>query len=1155
MADEVERVEYVFEGDVSSLRTASQTAIEMLNKYSDTMKKASSTDAFTASQRSTKSMQASINRLTKDVSKMQEKLKSVGDVKLPTGSSTSKAMTDTLKTLNSQMVQLSGVDTVTTKTLTGFRTELEGIRSRLQENSTQVDRLVASEQRFQTTLEAVQSRANSFRDTMTSMKSQLSGAFDPVANKLRTFSATFDGVGAKVQAFKDKATTSFGKVSQLASAVASAFRRVSQDTDTADSTADRLARTHGVLSSSLSKLTSIFKRETTEIQNEKGKLKSKESTLKETTSLHSKLSQTLKNLGNSFTRESRNASVFGRSMKSLGASSGILKKAFQTLTGIQIADWLAQGTKSAIDYIENLNLFNVAMGESAEVGHAFVKQMQEVYGMDPSNLYRYAGYFYQLTDAIGMSDKASSVLSLSLTKASNDIASLFNVPIEQVVDNLASGMQGMSRAVRKYGMDIRATTLQETAATYGLTQQVETMSEANRMALRYITMMNQVSNALHQVTTDEKGATIVLGDFAATIETPANQLRIFKEQMSQLGRAIGNFFVRPLGVAIAYVNGFVMALRTVLNFIAQTIGILKGSISKVDTSGTDKAAKSIAGIGSAASDTAKKLKGITTSFDELNILQDNTDTGGGGVGGGGVNSDDVIDPALEDAIAGMELKIENIKTKANELRDSLLEFFGFSVDAGEIIKWDPSQFENNLINKFPEWTETIEASFDHWGEIVQGFKSVFNSMGVVIDEVKDKLLDFFGQFINDKSVSSFIEELGPRLEKISSYIREHASAIANIIIILGTLTAVLPVVTSIISHVGTALKTIHSIVGTTSKILVSLGKSFNILKGFMSPVTAVILILIGIFALAYTQFESVRDAVDTLAEHFKTMAGSIKDAVTSLWTNCLEPIWKNLKDTLQELWQKHLSKLVEQIGLAVTNIVDVIMIVLTALGQVLSFLFATFGPSISNVINTIVSIIGTAVGIISDIISNILRVINGIIDFVVGVFTGDWKRAWNGVVNVFKGVFGLIASILRGVINTCIDLLNGLIGAIWSAVRGIINGVGSVIRTIGKLLGKNNWGWNIGYQPRISHLATGGVITKPTYAMIGEGKYDEAVIPLGDSPQMQDLVEQIASAVRDNKQGSTTDRPLEVHVFLDSREITSAQNRNNRMYGRTIQNV
>ena len=46
-------------------------------------------------------------------------------------------------------------------------------------------------------------------------------------------------------------------------------------------------------------------------------------------------------------------------------------------------------------------------------------------------------------------------------------------------------------------------------------------------------------------------------------------------------------------------------------------------------------------------------------------------------------------------------------------------------------------------------------------------------------------------------------------------------------------------------------------------------------------------------------------------------------------------------------------------------------------------------------------------------------------------------------------------------------------------------------------------------------MATGGVVTSSTLANIGEGKYNEAVIPLGQSPQFRSMKEDIAQAVID----------------------------------------
>lgn len=44
-------------------------------------------------------------------------------------------------------------------------------------------------------------------------------------------------------------------------------------------------------------------------------------------------------------------------------------------------------------------------------------------------------------------------------------------------------------------------------------------------------------------------------------------------------------------------------------------------------------------------------------------------------------------------------------------------------------------------------------------------------------------------------------------------------------------------------------------------------------------------------------------------------------------------------------------------------------------------------------------------------------------------------------------------------------------------------------------------------------MATGGVVSKPTMALVGEGRYPEAVVPLGNSPQFASMKADIASAV------------------------------------------
>ena len=82
----------------------------------------------------------------------------------------------------------------------------------------------------------------------------------------------------------------------------------------------------------------------------------------------------------------------------------------------------------------------------------------------------------------------------------------------------------------------------------------------------------------------------------------------------------------------------------------------------------------------------------------------------------------------------------------------------------------------------------------------------------------------------------------------------------------------------------------------------------------------------------------------------------------------------------------------------------------------------------------------------------------------------------------------------------------------------------------------------------IAALANGGVVSKPTYAMVGEGRYPEAVVPLGDSPQFARMKAEIAGAVMSglSNYGGRGD-PIEVVVNIDSREIARATERGKRL--------
>lgn len=993
MADNNEEVKYSFQGDVKSLKQATDTAIKLLDSYQKVVAKAVTDGKFNASAKSTQAFNNAITKTTKDVEKLVAKLKKVGDVSLPTGSAPSKALESTIATVSKQMDTISSATSVTTKNLTQLRTELNATRTALTGTAPQVDKLVASEQSFQTILGAVDAKAKKVRATLEAMHNKTATAFDPIANRMRGLSSVFDSMKAKIQGFKDRASQAFSRVSMLASTVASAFRRTSTEADKGDASSKRFAK-------ALEKVSSIFS-------------KTKKSATDTTTSF-----------------------------KKLGSATSLLSKAFVALSGVKIGDWLADATKQSISYIENLNLFTVAMGDAVDEGRAFVATMQELYGMDPSNLMRYAGNFYQLATAIEMPDAAATNLSLILTKASNDIASLFNMDVETVFENLSSGMQGMSRAVRKYGMDIRTTTLQTEAAALGITAQVESMSEANRMGLRFLTMMKQAANAQ--------------GDFARTIEAPANQLRIFREQMSQLGRAIGNFFVGPLGVAISYLNGFIMALRTILTFVAETLGILTGVSGVFDTGAADEEADAISGIGSAADSAAKKVQSLVAPFDELNILQESSaDTDSDAFGS------ELMDPRIAKAIEEMEYKFEQVEMRANKVRNAILEFLGFEVDMGKIISWDPDVLMLNIWEALPEQVQDVLKDLK---PIVKSINNLFETIGKVFKKL-------------------WKNNIQPMLKNITDALK--------------------PVFDTLKVLWDTTISLISSGIDMIS----------DLWESVLEPI-----------------FSAVFDAI-----------GNVMTIVATLWNNVIGPVIQYIVSSVMTLWNNTLRPIITKIISIIGDLIEAVLDIWNeTLAPLLNWLVKSFGPPITKLVNGIWSTVSFVLQNIFNVIDGLLTSLDGIIDFIAGVFTGDWSRAWKGIANIFIGVVNSIISAFEFCVNAVIGLVNAMIRLVYNSVVMLINDILASIENVAEF-----FGFDISLQitapppqipqqhwRRFPELATGGVVSSPTLAMIGEGAHSEAVLPLDDSPQMQDLIQKIADAVdRDDDP-----KPVAVRVYIGDRE-------------------
>lgn len=176
-----------------------------------------------------------------------------------------------------------------------------------------------------------------------------------------------------------------------------------------------------------------------------------------------------------------------------GTSGGILK------TGLLIAAIQRLGTtiggfvNESNAYIENMNLFSVSMGEAADKAKEFINQYTSVLGVDPSNMMRYMGMFNSLVEGFGLSSDAAYTMSKNLTQLSYDMSSFLNIPIDEAMQKIKSGISGEIEPMRAVGIALDQATLQETAYTLGIDKKVSAMTRAQKTELLYYQIMTKTT--------------------------------------------------------------------------------------------------------------------------------------------------------------------------------------------------------------------------------------------------------------------------------------------------------------------------------------------------------------------------------------------------------------------------------------------------------------------------------------------------------------------------------------------------------------------------------------------------------------------------------------------------------------------------------------
>lgn len=328
-----------------------------------------------------------------------------------------------------------------------------------------------------------------------------------------------------------------------------------------------------------------------------------------------------------------------------------------------LVDKLSDCVNISNQFVENLNLFSVTMGESAAEAYEFAEAVNEALGIDTSDWVRYQGFFQSIGKGFGIVTEKADLMSQNLTQLSYDISSFYNTSVDEAYNKVVSGISGELEPLRRYGFALDEATLKQVAYEHGITQSVEAMTQAQKAQLRYVAILEQAGNIG------------ILGDMSRTIDNSANQLRILEARLEQFARAVGNMVMPILSEILPYLTAFIQLLTEGAQAIADFLGF---ELPKIDlntasvTSGYDDITEAT----NAAAEATEAFKGSLAGVDQLNIIGSTNDSAGDTTG---LNFDLDIDLPTYDFLGDAESKtkeiFEGMKQGINEIMP-LIEMLG-----------------------------------------------------------------------------------------------------------------------------------------------------------------------------------------------------------------------------------------------------------------------------------------------------------------------------------------------------------------------------------------------------------------------------------------------------------------------------------------------
>lgn len=368
---------------------------------------------------------------------------------------------------------------------------------------------------------------------------------------------------------------------------------------------------------------------------------------------------------------------------------------------------------------------------------------------------------------------------------------------------------------------------------------------------------------------------------------------------------------------------------------------------------------------------------------------------------------------------------------------------------------------------FGEMTEGVNAAGFQMEQAKAKAQVAAQKMGDALAPALMKVAGWVGK------VADWFMKLSPRGQKVVLIVAGIVAAIGPMLIILGKMAQGIRVV-------GMAMT------------FLSANPAFLV-------VGAAILLIAGLAFLIIKNWDTLKQWMSTFWQWLQDAVGATIDWIKNHWEilliMLLGPLGAFIVAVIKN-WDT-----IKSVAMAVFSAIgSFVGFIINVVVGYFTFLFNFWKAVVTGIFNIGMAIFNAISGFIQAVVQGWINIFQGIVGAVRWIFQG----AYNVVVGIFNGITGFFSGIIDGIKNTLgrvTGVISGPFKAAFNAIAGLWN------NSIGKLSFKApDWVPGLGGKgfdmPKVPLLAQGGVVSKATLAMIGEGNEPEAVIPLSKIGQV-----------------------------------------------------